>query len=206
MPIEATSDLVIGQWFDSPRLRAAIDAPLAMAREEVIPAFERVAEMRDIDKAEGVWLDYLGVRVGLDRPATTDPAQDARFGFTGPMQSTGFDNAPFAGSEANAQVYPLPDAIFRRFIKARAVLVLGDGTIQTFGKAVRRIDPGATVQDNRDMTVRIVTDLQDFLELADRCGALPRSGGVRIIYAARGVFGYDEAGEGFDQAPFRAPN
>ena len=51
----------------------------------------------------------------------------------------------------------LPDALYRKLLKARAVLVLGDGTIQTFSRGVRMIDGSATVRDNRNMNVRVVT-------------------------------------------------
>ena len=78
---------------------------------------------------------------------------------------------------------PLPDAIYRRFVKARAVTVLSDGTFATYVKAVRFIDPNATVVDNRDMTVTVTTALQSLLELADGIGALPRTAGVMVIYA-----------------------
>ena len=195
--LETTSDLLVGQWQDSPRLRAAVDAPLDTIREDVLPAFERLRLMRDIATAEGVWLDYLGVRVGLRRPSTTDPSADTRFGFA--IAGVGFDQEPFRGDAANDAVYPLPDAIFRRFVRARALLVLGDGTAQTFAKAVRYIDPGAAVQDRRNMTVRVVTSRRVFLALADESGALPRTAGVEIIYADHGRFGFDDAGEPFDQ-------
>ena len=195
--LQTTSDLLVGQWQDSPRLRAAVDAPLDTIREDVLPAFDTLRLMRDIDKAEGVWLDYLGVRVGLRRPSTTDPGADPRFGFT--LAGTGFDQEPFRGEAANDAVYPLPDVIYRRFVKARALLVLGDGTYQTFAKAVRVIDPAAGVQDRRDMSVRIVTAQRVFLELADASDALPRTAGVELVYADRGRFGFDDAGEPFDQ-------
>ena len=196
MVLEATTDLVIGQWFDSPRLRATIDAPLAVAREGVLPAFEQITLMRDLGTAKGVWLDFLGVRVGLRRPTQRDPSMDDRFGFD--MAGEPFDQEPFRGDAASDAVYPLNDDMFRRFIKARAILDLGDGTIQTFGKAVRTIDPGASVEDRRNMTVRVATILRAFLELADEAGALPRTAGVRIIYADRQRFGFDRAGQPMD--------
>ena len=54
------------------------------------------------------------------------------------------------------------------------------------------------------MTVTVRTNEQPLIELADAAGALPRTGGVRIIYQATDAFGFDQAGVGFDQAPFRA--
>ena len=200
MPLEARSELVIGQWVDSPKLRSAIDAPVGALEEDVLPAFDAVQLMHEIDAAEGVWLDYLGGRVGLRRPYTTDPAQDERFGFD--EAGVGFDNAPFRGDAANDAVYSLSDSLFRRLVKARAQLVLGDGTFQTFAKAVMIIDDTAQLRDLRDMTVRISTSNRRLLELADSAGALPRNAGVRIRYVERGKFGFDEAGVGFDQGPF----
>ena len=202
MPLDATSDLLIGQWTLSRKLRELVEASLDRANDEVLPALDQVSLMRQIDTSEGVWLDYLGIRLGIRRPATTDPASDPRFGFTGPTQSRGFDQAPFSGDTENEAVYPLPDSVFSRFVKSRAVLVLGDGTVQTFTRAVKFIDPGAAVQDRRDMSVRIITSLQPILELADSSGALPRTAGVRIEYRGRNVFGYDDAGVGFDRGPF----
>ena len=127
---------------------------------------------------------------------------DERFGFEGPTQSRGFDLQPFAGDEANAAVYPLPDGPYRRLIEARAILVLGDGTFPTFARAIQAIDQGATVTDNRDMTVRVVSSSRPLLELADQVGALPRSAGVSIDYRDRARFGYDEAGLPFDQGAY----
>ena len=71
--LDASSDLVIGQWVGSPKLRAVIDAVVETLRESAVPALERIKRMLDIDTAEGVWLDYIGVRLGMaaavnDRP------------------------------------------------------------------------------------------------------------------------------------------
>ena len=202
MAIITTSELVIGQWAGSPKLRALIDIGVDPLRTNVVTALERLKLMRSVETAEGVWLDYIGLRVGLRRPVTADPAADERFGFEGPSQSRGFDLAPFKGDVANDAVYPLNDGLFRKFIKARALLVLGDGTFATFAKAVKLIDPGASVQDKRNMTVRVVTSIRSFLELADSNGALPRTAGVMIEYADRGRFGFDNAGVSFDQGAF----
>ena len=183
MQLQTTTDLLIGQWATAPRLEAAIEAPLDVLRDEVCVALTALDRMRELDNAEGVWLDYLGVRVGIRRPSTTDPAADLRWGLEGPPQSRGFDQVPFAGDEVNAAVYPLPDAVFRRFVRARVVLIFGDGTAQTFARGVQEIDPDAILVDNRDMTVDVTTLYVEVLELADSIGALPRSAGVTVTYA-----------------------
>ena len=198
--LDASSDLVIDQWAGSPKLRAVIDAVVETLRESAVPALEKIKRMLDIDVAEGIWLDYIGARLGMVRPSASDLAIDRRFGFDD--AGTGFDDLPFKGNAENDAVYPLPDALYRKLVKSRAVLVLGDGTCQTFSRAVRMIDPGAAVQDRRNMTIRVVTSMRSLIMLADRCGALPRTAGVEIMYAYRGRFGYDSAGEPFDQGAF----
>lgn len=204
MPLEASQSLLVGQYFDSPRLQSAVQAPIDALQDDVIASFDELELMRQIDTAVGVWLDYLGARVGLRRPFTNLPDQDVRFGFEGPDQSQGFDQAPFSGDSVNDAVFPLPDQPYRQLIKARAVLVLGDGTFQTFVRAVRLIDATAGLRDERDMTIRVATSNRVFVELADRVGALPRNAGVMLEFVERGRFGYDEAGVGFDQGPFRS--
>ena len=90
--------------------------------------------------------------------------------------------------------------MFRKIIKARAILDKSGGDFPTFARACRAIDPLAGVKDNRDMTVTVSTDFQDDFTHAENAGALPRSAGVRVIYEDASKFGFDGAGEGFDQA------
>ena len=179
----ASSALVVGQWALAPRLRGVIDSFTDRIGGEIMTAIDRLAAMRSLETAEGVWLDFLGTRLGLDRPSVADPSMDARWGFDGPPQSRGFDQAPYRGDAANDARYPLPDEVYRLMLGARAVLVIGDGTCQAFVKAIRILDPDATVVDNRDMTVTVTTARRPRLELADEIGALPRAAGVRVIYA-----------------------
>ena len=174
-------NVLIGQWQFAPRMTRIAGEVLQPILDDAVSAAARIQLMQHIDEAEGVWLDRLGARVGVERPSTTDPSMDTRWGFD--SAGVGWNLLPFRGSVANAAVYPLPDAVFRRFVKARAVLVLGDGTIYKFTEAVLHIDPAATILDNRDMSVSITTSLQTLLELADESGALPRTAGVMVIYA-----------------------
>ena len=194
------NQVLLGQWQAAPRLSGTVTEVLQPILDDAVGAAARIQLMLDIDHAEGVWLDALGRKLGLDRPATSDPSMDERFGFD--MAGNPFDTQPFRGDPVNDAVYPLPDIIYRRFVKARAVLVLGDGTIFTYREAIRHIDPTAAVFDQRDMSIRVVTSRRTFLILADSIGALPRTAGIMIRYADRGRFGFDMAGVPWDQGPF----
>ena len=198
--IQSSSDLVIGQWESSTILRGLVDIYKDAMQDEAVVAVEAVTDMRLIEKAEGVHLDWVGRKLGLARPSTTDPAQDTRFGFD--EAGVAFDQRPFFGDQENAAVFPLPDATYRRMLRARAIALLSDGTMAALIRSIHAIDPGAVVSDQRDMTIRVVTSSQRQLELADEIGALARNSGVNIRYVDPDRFGFDEAGDSFDQSPF----
>ena len=198
--LATSTELLASQWQNSPRLIAAVDAPIQAVQEEFIDALDALEVQRDVATATGVWLDYLGTRVGLKRPSVPDASAN-EFGFEG--SGTGWDRAPFHGSSTVGALQPLPDETFRRFVQARGRLVLSNGSFPDFWAACRIIDPAARIRDNRDMTVSIVTTRQSQFELADRIGALQRSAGVMIIYSQPGRFGFEDAGETWDTAPFQ---
>lgn len=202
MPTSASTDLLIAQWRNADNLKALIDLFLSESADSIEAALTALRRMGQIDEAEGVWLDRLGARLGIARPYTSVGADDPRLGFQGATDAVGFDQAPFAGDQANDAVYPLPDVVFRRLIKARAVTVLGDGTFQALVIAARLIDTTASLIDNLDMSIEIVTSERWQFQIADRIGALPRSAGVMIMYRDRQRFGFDDAGLPFDQGYF----
>ncbi|MYE23303.1 MAG: DUF2612 domain-containing protein [Gammaproteobacteria bacterium] len=179
MPRTDLPALLLGQWQNSPKLVAVARDIIQWARDNILDGHDDMAANLNLATAGGLWLDMLGARVGLPRPLTTDPAQDTRFGFDSAGQ--GWDQVPFRGVAANDAVFPLPDAVYRRMLAARAVLMFGQGTFGDLLAAVRAVDSAARVVDNRDMTVSVVTSQLDTLLLADEVGALPRSAGVRLV-------------------------
>ena len=198
--LETTIDLLISQWQGAPKIQALIEVVGDIATDDLLPALQTLRLMRLIESSQGIHLDYLGRRLGVQRPSTVDRAQDPRFGFESAGQ--GFDQVPFAGDRANDAVFPLPDAVFRQFLRARSIALLSDGTVTALALSIRAIDPSASVSDRRNMTVRVVTTRQSLLELADESGCLARNAGIGLIFADRGRFGFDDAGVGYDQGPF----
>ena len=176
------ADLLIGQWQQAPRLVGVVDL-LQTILDATTAAKDRIELMLNIDESVGVWLDYRGRLLGIDRPGVSDPTLDERFGFD--LAGQPFDAAPFRGAAVNDAIYPLPDSVYRRIVKARAVAVFGDGTIYSFAKAVKEVDANANVYDFRNMTVMVGTSNRRFMQLADEIGALPRTAGVQILYGDR---------------------
>lgn len=203
MKLASSADLLISQWRSAPRLYGMVDGMIGVVRNGVAASFDDLERMLDVETASGVWLDYLGARVGVARPLVVNPGDDHRFGFTGPTQSRPFDTAPFRGDLSNEPRYPLNDTVYRKFIKARAILDLGRGNFRSFDRAAEVLDVDSICADNRDMTITVQTDRQTEFALADTAGALPRPAGVRIIYENAPRFGFAGAGVGFDRSRFR---
>lgn len=198
--LQSNLALVIGQWENSPRLRALVQILRDILLADVLPALADLQRMRQLATAEGVHLDYLGRRLGLARPTSSNRARDPRFGFDQAGQP--FDVVPFAGAAENDELFPMPDALYRKFLQARVITLLATGTTHDFMRAVAVLDGGASVTDLRNMRLRIVSNAMDLLQQADQIGALPRNAGVQIVYADRARFGFDEAGVAYDQGPF----
>ena len=179
MPADLAA-LLLDQWQESPQIRAIVTEILTPMRDQAIAAVLNIRDKQlNVDEAEGVWLEFLGVRLGVRRPATTDSTMDPRFGFD--MSGVGFDLEPFRGDEANDAFFPLGDVAYRRFLRGRAVTILSDGSITAFRMAVQHIDPAATVVDNRNRTVTVTTALTEIMMLAESVHCIPTSAGVAII-------------------------
>lgn len=216
MQIQASSDLLISQWRFAPKMNTLVQTNIDIVQEDVGDTLTQLERMFNVDTAEGVWLDYLGIRVGIYRPLLRVPANQSRFGWRtvsppGSPQSPpySFDQASFKGDIENQNRFPMSDFIFRRLVKARGILVVSRGNFESFVRAVRLIDPDAECVDNRNMTITIATNNQDDIEVADGAGALPRPAGVLIEYETGGTFGFKsddgttQSGEGFDRVRYR---
>ena len=130
--------LLITQYRGSVRLRALIDGALDIVQREILDSLSTLERQLSLDTAEGVWLDYIGLRLGLSRPSQL-PEGTQFFGFgsyatdnTGTRQRvpdplrTGFDDAPFGGLRVIEILIPVSDTWYRSLLRGRA-LVLRSG-------------------------------------------------------------------------------
>lgn len=206
-PALASTDLLVGQWRNAVNMKAMLDAFIEEMGEEVFAALNELYKNRVIVTAEGIWLDFIGERLGIDRPWASQGGIDLRWGFEG--IGVGFDQRPFKGAAENDETFPLPDIVYRKILYARAISIITRGTKKDFEDAAEFFDPNVVVIDNFDMTITVVTDQSFFwqFELADKLKALPRVGGVRIILDDFKFFGFEgqgvgPGGESFDQGRF----
>lgn len=194
MAVRASADLFISQWQAAPNLRAVIGIWLDVLDEEIGTPLDELDAMRSLDTAMGVYLDYLGARLGVQRPYILSSADTlARFDQTG----AGFDQGRFAALLALEERSPLDDTRYRAMLKARAEYdeQSGGGTLDVMTRAAQRIDSAATVVDADNMTFTITTRLTSDMQLADDVGALPRPAGVGLTIAGLTTSGVLSGGD-----------
>ena len=108
-------DLLVTQWDDATRLRALLNAILAVIDEQLVAPLADLETTTRIATAEGAWLDRIGERLGSIRPHTLDTTF-ARFGFD--SAGVGFDQGPFSTTIAGlAATVPVGDEYFRCILK-----------------------------------------------------------------------------------------
>ena len=150
--------------------------------EELVKALRDLEEMRSWDTAQGVWLDYIGRRLGMTRPRIN--AVITRFGFDG-GDGVGFNQAPFATVSGFVPQVAVTDDIYLACLKVWAGTIMTSGCILDMNAAVRRSFPAAYYTDGGDSTTALVTGAtamrdttaRDILTTLD---AWPRPAGVGL--------------------------
>ncbi len=193
--MDASVRLLISQYAGARNLRALIQAFLDVAHAEVENAMLKIQQNLNLTTAQGVWLDYLGNRLGVPRPAGTHTGPVFGFDDAG----VGFEQARISDKADLEPLAPIADTLYRRILRARAIAVHAIGTINDITIAAHQIDQNSNVTDRLDKTVRIVTNLTADMTLARDVHALPKPAGITLDIVAGNRFGFDDAGVGFDQ-------
>ncbi len=155
----ANAELLIQQWRQAPRMRVLTEALLGVIDDHLVKPLSDLEARLRIETADGVWLDGIGERMGLPRPAT-DLGNFAFFGFDG-SGGVGFDQGLFATVvEALSPRVPVGDAYYRSLLQMRSELLLADGTVPRLESAASRVFPGTVYNDNGDMTATVRTAFQ----------------------------------------------
>ena len=180
----SNAGLLIQQWQQAPRMRALVDALQGVMDDHLIRPLADMEERLRIDTAEGFWLDCIGERLMLPRPAT-DIANFASFGFHG-SDGVGFGQGPFSTVvEALSPRLPVGDEFYRKLLMMRAEALLADGTVERLSDAVGHVFPGVSYRDGGDMTAEVQgayqgLDSRSLLEALYLAGGLPSPAGVEL--------------------------
>ena len=177
-------DLLITQWQESGKMTMLMMGLMELSEREHIMPLQRLEDMRNLDLAEGIWLDYHGERLGRPRPAITGTS--IRFGFDG-SDGVGFSQAPFSTTIIQLSVrVPLVDDRYRIMLKLRAGELTHDGSIPSIETAIREAFPDAYVVDAADGTMELIVDRTTYdglIDLITDLDAWPRPAGITLTVA-----------------------
>ncbi len=200
----------LSEWlaidYKNTNLSKLLDDINAVPQSKLVDVMNQYAGYFNIDTATGVWLDYVGYRLGVQmRPSLPITNQDIAFGFEG-SDGVGFDQDPFVSDIQDS--IPLSDEYFRPFLKTRAAQLITDATEETIRNELLLFFENVNVIDNQDMTMRvtIITDIPlDIAEAVIANGIITKPAGVfLIITITSGInLGFEGSTEvGFDQGAF----
>ena len=180
--IDDRLNLLISEWQGHERINDLLRGHYELIDRELVAPLVRLEDMRHIDVAEGVWLDYIGRRLGFERPDVN--ADVVRFGFDN-SDGAGFDQAPFQSSQVLRPLEPATDAMYRLCLKVWAGTILSDGTISDMTTAVRRAFPRAYYMDANTWSLTLVTGSATPAEISARAAltqrdAWPRPAGIML--------------------------
>ena len=185
MPIVAPTLLkrrIVDQWTRSPQVVSLIHASLEMSEDQVVAIEDGFHDAQNLNLAEGVWLDAIGLRLGVPRPWLLTTATDL-FSVRGPGR--GYDQAPIQSADHPIEnAFPIPDLLYRRLLRARRVAIFTRGTLAEFTRSVQYIDGDATVAESGGLHVTVTSDASEEITLADDHGCLARVAGVRMTITA----------------------
>ena len=182
LTVEQRLDLLISQWKGNAQIEALLRGMYEVIDDELVQPLRDLEEMRAWDTARGVWLDYIGRRLGFSRPSIDQTV--TRFGFSG-SDGVGFNQAPFATATGFIPQVQVGDDVYLLCLRVWAGTILTSGTIPDMNIAVRRAFPAAYYTDGADSTIALVTGAtsmrdttaRDILTAAD---AWPRPAGVGL--------------------------
>ena len=144
-------DLLISQYTGNAPINALLRGMYGLIDAELVQALKDLERMRNWDTAEGVWLNYIGRRLGMERPSIDTVV--TRLGFDG-GDGVGFNQAPFATATGFVPQVAVSDAVYLLCLKVWAGTILTSGTIPDMNAAVQRSFPNAYYTTARTAPLR----------------------------------------------------
>ena len=184
-------DLLISQWVPNEKINDLLRRHYELIDDEFVHTLIVMEDMRELQTAFGVWLDYIGRRLGMDRPRTDQlRAESPRIGFDGVTLARGFDQAPFQTvNNLYIPQVPVGDEVYRLMLRVWSGTLLTDGTIPDMNTAVQRAFTRAYYTDTGTANeLALTTNSVTVFETAARdlltdLDAWPRPAGVQLTVA-----------------------
>lgn len=149
---------VISQYRSDPALNALLHGFGELLRLQMETACDVRRLLYSIDDMEGVQLDLIGRVLVQPRPGITNTAIPF-FGYDGTPGAVGYNVAPYYDyNRAGEVLVPLPDAYYKRLLKAKTIKNTSDCSIDQIIQIVEVVtgDNAVTLNNGFDLTFAIV--------------------------------------------------
>ena len=176
------ADLLISQYRSAERLKAFIRGQLGILQTDIVRPMYDLEYERNVDFAVGVWLDYIGVRLGFSRPNRL--LSGVRFfGFGMGADRGTFGEVPFFSRRAELEgLTPIDDVWYWSLLRGRALsLRLGTSVLDLEDIcAVTFAGGGYVIEGNRSCVVYVKDNREGFVDVAIASGVIPKPAGVSM--------------------------
>jgi len=193
--LAARISLILPQYGEAEKLKGLISGTIGVAEEQVSDLLERLDRGANPDESSGAVLDWIGRRIGMERPVIPI-GEYLGYEGTDPSGGNPFDREEFYDDvRAIEQVAPLGDVDYRLLLKARARRLRGGANRETIEAVLAILWPTGRgyVDESSDPVVLVVTAVDDILfRLVDvpitensvtvHHLVIPRPAGVRIVF------------------------
>ena len=182
---DSTVALIVQQWTDATRLQTLARGLLGTVQDFLTRPLAAMEEKTRIETADGVWMDWIGERLGQARPPT-NLADFNFFGFEG-SGGVGFSQGIFASvNPFLSPRVPVGDEFYRCVLLIRSRFLLSDGSAPSLEHVLRTWFPDATVEDNQDMSITLDEFIEDLdpnlLQAVRNAGSVPSPSGVGVSF------------------------
>ena len=173
--------LLLSQYQENVPFIGLMRGKLELIREQLSDPLARIETFAGFDKAIGVYVDYIGERLGLPRPAIVGSAADYPvFGFSG-SDGVGFGQGRL--TSANPLVgprVPQGDSEYKRLLLLKAGGMFCDMTIPGMNAAVRLAFTSAYYRDGAGAITLYTRESDQVTDLATLLELWPRPVGVGL--------------------------
>ena len=181
MDVRQFADLILPQYGFSTSLVTLIEALLLTLQTQLVGAIDSVESQLSIESAEGAWLDFIGTRIGLQRPHVSSTGV-GYFGFAD--DNVGFDQGPMWDlAAALRDRVPVVDDQYRSLLRGRALsLRLGASVPDIEAVASATFTGGGYVEEGSGtITLKVTENRVGLRQLATDLEIIPRPAGVELI-------------------------
>ena len=181
---ELSNSLIYSQYSKSINLKKWVNI-IPKFYDDNNEALKIIIRMCYIDEREGEQLNIIGRIVGIERRPIINSGDIKFFGYAGTPFTLGYNLAPYFGPGVQPDTIPMPDSLFKTFIKSKVFKNTTSVTLDDIADAIDLIFDftGSYIVNKRDGSFEVVLTQEpddNTKVLIDQYDIIPRVVGQRL--------------------------